>query len=850
MDAVSTSAPTPEPRTITRARALWVLLGVALLSLTVLSGLPRLDAEWIQGDERRFISENPDVTGTGDALPLSLRAFGIFTHYHEDLYQPVPILTYALEWAFWPESIRIPAMRMTDVVLHGINGLVLWSLLVAIMRRLFGTAEKGSGTYILPAFVAALLWTLHPLQVSAYSADMGRTHLLSALLTMLSLRAYLKHMDARANQLTHGPFTASMLWLVLAMMSKPVPGIFAIIFVLEWHANGLTAAFRRPGPYLCFAQGILFAIITLDATQSAFQLEDFEDLLYGTPLSRSALAFWIYFRNLVTWPLIAPAYLPIPAAEWGSWQTAVGAALALLTIGAIGLTLFRGYWRVIALGLIWYWVLLFPVIGLVGARVNAANDRYVYQPLMGFALLLAAALACLPMRQSAKRAATVRAIGCAGFAAIALLAVPTNQRLCAVERTVVERAERVVELHPGDPRAYEIRYIAYLFAHDETPASNRAQRDALWLQAREARDIWIDAATENDAYLRNPRARAGFHRRAAEALLIDGQNTSALEHARAAGAADPEEPLNWTTQADALRRLGDLDTALEMYQAAEPRFTPDHGEFARQMYNYGQLLLTRGDASAARPRLELALRHAREDELLERLATLDLALAEVRGEAVAAGLTRIEGYLLKSPTDLKALRILAEALDRSGAAEARTIYIELHRLALERGSLRVALEAWQQAVALVPADRTRVSFLAFTEVVRNVPGADERCAALLELDPTNPFAAAGHALACIRRGDISCARRQIEAAATGVPLDGVLTPETLALHFERLIDVAPNVPALRLAAAALWSAADDHESAQRMLADLPNELSPEEGRWAQNLRNADASLTPETPPTQ
>src|SRR5262245_4335054 len=94
-----------------------ILLGLALFAGIAWVGSPRLDAPWIQGDERIFIANNPDVTGAGRSEPLLLRVMEIFFHRHEDLYQPIPIATYAIEWAVWG-SQRVFFIRQTDVLLH------------------------------------------------------------------------------------------------------------------------------------------------------------------------------------------------------------------------------------------------------------------------------------------------------------------------------------------------------------------------------------------------------------------------------------------------------------------------------------------------------------------------------------------------------------------------------------------------------------------------------------------------------------------------------------------------------------------------------------------------------------
>jgi hypothetical protein len=65
--------------------ALHWLLGLVLTAAVILIGSPALDAPWIQGDERIFIANNPDVTGPSPSKPAGFRGIDIFLHTHEDL---------------------------------------------------------------------------------------------------------------------------------------------------------------------------------------------------------------------------------------------------------------------------------------------------------------------------------------------------------------------------------------------------------------------------------------------------------------------------------------------------------------------------------------------------------------------------------------------------------------------------------------------------------------------------------------------------------------------------------------------------------------------------------------------
>ncbi|RMF82725.1 MAG: hypothetical protein D6744_05760, partial [Planctomycetota bacterium] len=117
-----------------RRRAVRLAAATALIALALITGGRRIDAPWIQGDEYMFIVHNPDVTGDGREEPFWRRCADIFTHVHNDLYQPIPILTYAIEWRIWGADSAAP-MRLADLLIHAINAVLIWRLLARLLLR-------------------------------------------------------------------------------------------------------------------------------------------------------------------------------------------------------------------------------------------------------------------------------------------------------------------------------------------------------------------------------------------------------------------------------------------------------------------------------------------------------------------------------------------------------------------------------------------------------------------------------------------------------------------------------------------------------------------------------------------
>ncbi len=210
------------------SRRLLGILGLVLAAAVYVAGSPGLDSPWIQGDEFVFIVTNPDVNPAADPehepAPLGSRLAAIVTKVHDDLYQPIPILSYAVEWDLTGGEPL--SFRRTDLLLHVLNVLLLWWVLATLLAP---DGRAGSAPTSVVAWALALLWALHPMLVTTYAADMGRTHLLSATFSLLALRLYVYTLTPGKSACFIGVVAA----LLAAMLCKPVIGWVLLAFVLE-----------------------------------------------------------------------------------------------------------------------------------------------------------------------------------------------------------------------------------------------------------------------------------------------------------------------------------------------------------------------------------------------------------------------------------------------------------------------------------------------------------------------------------------------------------------------------------------------------------------------------------------
>ena len=256
--------------------------------------------------------------------------------------RPVPTLTFALNWYFGDNASSF-AFKATNLAIHAFNAVLLWwvtSLLCAVGG---GVLEKRRKTV---GWIAAGIWALHPLHVSAVLYAVQRMTLLMATFVLLTLIAYLV---ARRNQSREGKLVLP--WIVLsvpfslgAVLSKengallPLYVIALEVFVLCRlpPSRPRYRGFRLASLGACIA--VTFAVIAALALRTevfvdGYAMREF-DMLQRVFAQLDAMTLylqWLIFPTPSTMTFYHDGF-PVPD-RFGTEQV-VGAALLLAMVGA------------------------------------------------------------------------------------------------------------------------------------------------------------------------------------------------------------------------------------------------------------------------------------------------------------------------------------------------------------------------------------------------------------------------------------------------------------------------------------------------------------------------------------
>ena len=155
----------------------WTVAGIGLLVLlTTAAYLPSLNGEFLVDDDV-LLTNSPLI-----AAPNGVSRFW-FTAEAVD-YWPVSNTSLWLEWRLW--KMNATGYRLTNLVLHVIAALLLWSILQSLS--------------VPGAFFAALLFALHPVNVQSVAWITQRKSLLAMVFALLCV---LWHRQSEARSARH-----------------------------------------------------------------------------------------------------------------------------------------------------------------------------------------------------------------------------------------------------------------------------------------------------------------------------------------------------------------------------------------------------------------------------------------------------------------------------------------------------------------------------------------------------------------------------------------------------------------------------------------------------------------------
>jgi len=435
---------------------LFLLFALVCALLAALCLSPGLDGGFIF-DDRDSIQKNYSVhieqlENAEDLL------YAAYSFHPGSGSRALSMLSFTLD--YWRGGLDAKVFKTTNLLIHALTTL----LLALFLRRLLTAAQWPSQCVAAGALTLALMWAIHPLQVSSVLYVVQRMQTLVTLFMLLALLAYLlmrqAQMEGRRSR-QYG-LLAALFW-ALGFASKedaallPLYTLALELTVLRFEAaSPKLAAFWRKG-YLFLtmvgAAALLFVVVPHYWRWDAYPYRDFSS--YERLLTQGRVLAMYLGQIVLPLPNRLPFYYDDLVISRGLWQPLTTLPAWLLLFGLLA---WAWHWRtrrpVFALGVFLFFAGHFMTSNVIGLEL--AFEHRNHFPLIG--ALLALADLCLMLWQ---RLAFRPSVAVALVAALFLATGTATVWRSHVWGEPMRFAEETLRLLPHSERAWVVLNAIY-----------------------------------------------------------------------------------------------------------------------------------------------------------------------------------------------------------------------------------------------------------------------------------------------------------------------------------------------------------------------------------------------------
>ena len=577
------------PGALPRRREVVLVLGLVLLTCAAFWRIK--DADFVNYDDPLYVTGNAEVL-------KGLHPRGLvwaLTSFAGANWHPLTWISHMLDVTLF--GLRAGPHHLVSLAMHSASACLLFLLLEGLTGARW------------PSLLTAAFFAVHPLRVESVAWISERKDVLSVLLGMLTLLAYLRYV----RRPVAARFAPVVVLFCLGLMSKPMLVTLPLaLLLLDWWPLGRFHHAARPGaiPPAAAARRLFLEkapLLGLAATSCVVTF--FAQRLGGAMSYADVFPMGVRFNNAIVsyvrylgkmlWPRQLIPFYPHPGLVLSQTQVILCfALLAGITVGAFA-SRRRHPWFIA--GWLWYLGMLVPVIGLVQVGLQGMADRYSYLPLVGLFVAI-----CWESYSRALPSARGRVVGGAGAVCVVITLALLTWNQSGYWKDTVTLFNRVIAVDPRNFLAYNMLGSNYLVLGDPVRAKPLFRRSlelkSSYAEARYNLGLALARLGEREeaiatftAVIRaNPKDEEGFFNRG-RLLLEQGKAEEALRDFDAARALAPAQMQIHYRRGLALARLERYDEAAAAFAAAAA-LAPQNVE---AIYNQGRALDAAGSPEEA-----------------------------------------------------------------------------------------------------------------------------------------------------------------------------------------------------------------------------------------------------------
>ena len=309
----------------------------------------------------------------------------LFTYQRANTYQPVRMLSYAIDYHFW--KLNPMGYRITNIIFY-----VLTSWLVFLtLRSLSASLKKGetSGSNFRVALFGSLLFAAHPVHVEAVTWLAARKEVLQGIFFFLAFYLYLEWREKEGKQ-TIFYLGLVLVSILLATLSKPSAVVFPAVLLLyevARNSNAWVDFVKRHWVFffcsLCIS--MIFVAILLKVMFDAGGVKPYRGGTFFNNLLVSFYAFLYNIKLLASTINYSASYtIDLPAPILG-FQTLAIVGIVIFLFGWSFRLLKR--WPIFFFAFFFFVTTLLPYLNILPISTLLA-DRYVFIASFAYVLFL------------------------------------------------------------------------------------------------------------------------------------------------------------------------------------------------------------------------------------------------------------------------------------------------------------------------------------------------------------------------------------------------------------------------------------------------------------------------------
>ena len=328
-------------------------------------------------DSNAFVKKG--LSGIGSILTTSYHYGNWFSA--DDLYRPLSLVMFAIEWQFFPNSSVIG--HLVNVLLYALTGFLLFKTLCAVMKN-----------NVWVPFCTTLLFLAHPVHTEVVASIKSRDEILCFLLSIASILWLIQFLQT----LKRYKLTLSVVSFFFALMAKESAITLLVIIPLllfVFKDVPVGKGFFRMAPFIIAA---LFYIgiraMVLDGIYNTKEVLLYDNVLVIAPdvFTRLATAIYVLGRYLLL--LFLPihlsmdySYSEITILNFNDYRVLISLVLYLF-ITSYAIFKIRKK-DMMSFGILFYLVTIFLVSNLLIMIGTVMGDRLLYMPSLGFCFFTA-----------------------------------------------------------------------------------------------------------------------------------------------------------------------------------------------------------------------------------------------------------------------------------------------------------------------------------------------------------------------------------------------------------------------------------------------------------------------------